>query len=117
MAFITVEAMEELINKSLEKAGIDLEKDHEATLERHKEIMDLCGRVDQKMKEAREKSERQMMDAQDVAEALSVSKSTAYAVIRRLNEELEKADYITVRGKVSRAYFEKRTYGVSVNAG
>ncbi len=117
MAFITVEAMEELINKSLEKAGIDLEKDHEATLERHKEIMDLCGRVDQEMKEAREKSERQMMDAQDVAEALSVSKSTAYAVIRRLNEELEKADYITVRGKVSRAYFEKRTYGVSVNAG
>lgn len=73
MAFITVEAMEELINKSLEKAGIDLEKDHEATLERHKEIMDLCGRVDQEMKEAREKSERQMMDAQDVAEALSLS--------------------------------------------
>lgn len=117
MAFITVEAMEELINKSLEKAGIDLEKDHEATLERHKEIMDLCGRVDQEMQEAREKSERQMMDAQDVSEALSVSKSTAYAVIRRLNEELEKAGYITVRGKVSRAYFEKRTYGVSANAG
>lgn len=117
MAFITVEAMEELINKSLEKAGIDLEKDHEATLERHKEIMDLCGRIDQEMQEAREKSERQMMDAQDVSEALSVSKSTAYAIIRRLNEELEKADYITVRGKVSRAYFEKRTYGVSVNAG
>ena len=36
MAFITVEAMEEQINKSLEKAGIDLKKDHEATLKRHK---------------------------------------------------------------------------------
>ena len=117
MALITLEEMEELINKTLADAGIDLEKDHEATLERHTEIMDLCGRVDQEMKEPREKSERQMMDAQDVAEALSVSKSTAYAVIRRLNEELEKAGYITVRGKVSRAYFEKRTYGVSASAG
>lgn len=117
MAFITAEAMEELISKSLEKAGIDLEKDHEATMERHKEIMELCDKVDQELREAREKSQRQMMDAQDVSEALNVSKSTGYAVIRRLNEELEKAGYITVRGKVSRAYFEKRTYGVSVNAG
>ena len=117
MAFITAEAMEELINKNLEKHGIDLEKDHEATVERHKEIMELIEKTAQEMQEAREKSERQMMDAQDVSEALSVSKSTAYAVIRRLNEELEKAGYITVRGKVSRAYFEKRTYGVKVNAG
>ena len=49
MALITLEEMEELINKTLADAGIDLEKDHEATLERHKEIMDLCGRVDQEM--------------------------------------------------------------------
>ena len=117
MAFITAEAMEELINKSLEKAGIDLENDHEATVKRHKEIMELIDKTAQEMQEAREKSERQMMDAQDVSEALSVSKSTAYAVIRRLNEELKKAGYITVRGKVSRAYFEKRTYGVSASAG
>lgn len=46
MALITLEEMEELINKTLADAGIDLEKDHEATLERHKEIMDLCGRPD-----------------------------------------------------------------------
>ncbi len=117
MALITLEEMEELINKTLADAGIDLEKDHEATLERHKEIMDLCGRIDQEMQEAREKSERQTMDVWDVSETLGVSKSTAYAVIRRLNEELEKMNYITVRGRVSRAYFEKRTYGVSVNEG
>ncbi len=117
MPFITAEAMEQLISKTLADAGIDLEKDHETTVERHKEIMELIKRTAQDMKEAREKSERQMMDAQDVSEALSVSKSTAYAVIRRLNEELEKDGYITVRGKVSRAYFEKRTYGVDTNAG
>lgn len=117
MALITLEEMEELINKTLADAGIDLEKDHEATVERHKEIMELIDKAAKEQKEAREKSERQMMDVQDVSEALSVSKSTAYAVIRRLNEELEKAGYITVRGNVSRAYFEKRTYGVSANAG
>ena len=111
------EEIDALIDKNLEKHGIDLEKDHEATLERHKEIMELIDKTAQEMQEAREKAERQMMDAQDVSEALSVSKSTAYAVIRRLNEELEKAGYITVRGKVSRAYFEKRTYGVSASAG
>lgn len=111
------EAMEELINKTLADAGIDLEKDHKATVERHKEIMADCDRAAKDMRESREKSQRQMMDAQAVSEALSVSKSTAYAVIRRLNEELEKDGYITVRGKVSRAYFEKRTYGVSASAG
>ena len=117
MALITLEEMEALIKKDLADAGIDLEKDHEKTAKRHKEIMELIEKTAQDMKEARERSERQMMDAQDVSEALSVSKSTAYAVIRRLNEELEKAGYKIVRGKVSRAYFEKRTYGVKVNAG
>lgn len=72
---ITAKEMEALINKSLEKAGIDLEADHAATMERHKEIMELIDKADREQKEAREKSNRQMMDAQDVAEALSVSKS------------------------------------------
>lgn len=58
-----------------------------------------------------------MMDAQDVAEALSVSESTGYQIIRRLNQELAEAGYITVRGRISRAYFEERIYGVSVDAG
>ena len=117
MALITLEEMEELINKSLEKAGIDLEKDHEATVERHKEIMELIDKTAQEMQEAREKSERQTMDVWDVSETLGVSKSTAYAVIRRLNEELEKMNYITVRGRVIREYLEKRNYGVSASAG
>ena len=52
MALITLEEMEELINKTLADAGIDLEKDHEATLERHKEIMELIDKTAQEMQEA-----------------------------------------------------------------
>ena len=59
---------------------------------------------------------RQMMDADEVAEALGVSKSSAYKYIARLNKELNRADYLTVRGKISRAYFEKRTYGAYTDA-
>lgn len=58
---------------------------------------------------------RQMMGCEDVVAALGVSRSTAYQIIRRLNGELEKAGYITVRGKVSRVYFEKRTYGIDAS--
>ena len=58
---------------------------------------------------------RQMMGCEDVVAALGVSRSTAYQIIRRLNQELEKAGYTTVRGRVSRAYFEKRTYGIDAS--
>ena len=72
--------------------------------------------VRQMMAEQRARDQpRQMMDASDVAEALGISKSSAYKCIARLNKELEEAGYITVRGKISRAYFEERTYGI--NAG
>lgn len=64
-------------------------------------------------RKARDKS-RQMLDADDVAEALGVSKSSAYRYISKLNKELEKADYIVVRGKISKAYFEKRVFGIDV---
>lgn len=49
--------------------------------------------------------------AEDIAEALSVSEGTAYAIIRELNEELEKKGFRTKRGRTVRAYFLER-YGV-----
>lgn len=116
MALITLEEMEALIKQDLEKHGIDLEKSHERTMQNHEEIMEMIEKTAQDMKEARAKEERPMMDAQDVSEALSVARSTAYQIIRQLNEELEKKGYITVRGKVSRAYFKERTYGAKTTA-
>ena len=83
----------------------------------YKEFMSEKEKVRRHMVEQRARSHpRQMIGWEDVVAALGVSRSTAYQIIRRLNQELEKAGYITVRGKVSRVYFEKRTYGVDVDA-
>ena len=57
---------------------------------------------------------KQYMDAQEVAEALGVSKSKAYVIIKQLNEELQKKGFITVRGRVSRKFFQERIYGEEV---
>ena len=52
-----------------------------------------------------------MMDAEDVANELGISKGHAYKVIRLLNGGLEKSGFIIVAGKVPRAFWEKKFYG------
>lgn len=52
-----------------------------------------------------------MMCAQDVANEIGVSKAHAYKLIRQLNEELEASGYLTVSGKIPRAFWEKKFYG------
>lgn len=56
---------------------------------------------------------RYMMDVNDVMNELEVKKSKAYAIIRQLNRELEDEGYRSVRGKIPRAYWEKKYYGYS----
>jgi fructose-1-phosphate kinase PfkB-like protein len=51
-----------------------------------------------------------MMDARDICDELGVSRSKAYAFIHKLNEELRKAGYFVISGKVPRDYYEKRFY-------
>ena len=46
----------------------------------------------------------------DVQGYLGISKSKAYGIIRKLNDELKDDGYLTISGKVSRAYFEKKIY-------
>lgn len=55
-------------------------------------------------------SEKKFLTAQDVAEILGVSTSTAYRLIRRLNDELKEMGKITVSGKVSAKYFFENIY-------
>lgn len=45
----------------------------------------------------------------DVAEELGVSKSYAYKIVQRLNDELKKMGYLTIAGRVNREYFLKKT--------
>ena len=51
--------------------------------------------------------------AQEVAELLGISKSKAYTIVRKLNEELSAKGFITVAGRVSRKFFEEKLYGVA----
>ena len=52
------------------------------------------------------------LTANDVAKYMGVSVSTAYKIIRKLNDELKASGYITVAGKVSRSFFMKKPYGI-----
>ena len=58
--------------------------------------------------------EHSFMRVDDVARELGVSKSYAYKLIQRLNAELREKGYLTISGRVSRLYFEKKLcYGES----
>ncbi len=46
--------------------------------------------------------------AQEVADEIGVSKSYAYKIIQKLNEELEEKGVLTISGKVIRKYFMER---------
>lgn len=54
--------------------------------------------------------QRVMLGAEEVGEALGMSRSYAYKVIRRLNGELEARGYLTIPGKIERGYFESRLF-------
>ncbi len=53
---------------------------------------------------------KQFITAAEIAEALGVSLTKSYSIIRELNGELQSRDYITVRGKTSRAFFNEKLY-------
>lgn len=60
---------------------------------------------------------KQYMTAKDIAEVIGMSESYAHKVIRELNAELKEMGYLTVPGKVSRAYFNEKWYGAEVANG
>ena len=54
--------------------------------------------------------EERMMSAADVMRRLNVSRSYAYKLSSRLNEEMATAGNITIPGKVSESYLEQRLF-------
>ena len=55
--------------------------------------------------------DKNFMKAEDVAEVLGVSKSFAYKVMKKLNDELKAQGYVTIAGRVNKQYFmEKLCY-------
>ena len=58
-----------------------------------------------------------MMNVDDVARELNCSKSHAYKLVRRMNAELAQQGYLTMAGKIPRAYWAKKMYGYELSAG
>lgn len=54
------------------------------------------------------------MNSDEVCQILECSKSYSYKLIKELNQELKKEGYITISGKVSRAYLEKKLFNLKL---
>lgn len=54
--------------------------------------------------------ESKFLTAEDLMEILQISQSSAYRLINKLNKELEDQGKITIRGRVSKRYFEEKAY-------
>jgi len=48
--------------------------------------------------------------AEEIAKELGVSRPYAYKLVRKLNEELNQRGFITISGRVSRAYYKEKIY-------
>ena len=57
--------------------------------------------------------EKLFLTADDVAMIMSISKSMSYRIISILNRELSQNGYVTVRGRISKKYFEEKVYGLA----
>lgn len=60
---------------------------------------------------------KQFITAKEVAEIMGVSEGKAYGVIRELNAQLRSQGYITISGKVNRAFFEEKCLYGGVKVG
>ena len=58
-------------------------------------------------------AESVFMKADEVSDFLGVSKTEAYRIMKRLNEELKSNGCMVVSGRVSRRYLEEQIYGYS----
>lgn len=54
---------------------------------------------------------KNFLNAKDVANYMDISVPMAYKIIRKLNEELGQQGYITIAGKISKVYFERKIFG------
>ena len=55
-----------------------------------------------------------MMSADEVAHELDCSKSHAYKLVKAMNKELAAQGYITMAGRIPKAYFAKKIFGYEV---
>ncbi len=54
-------------------------------------------------------SNNTFMKVEEVANELGISKSHAYKIVQKLNDELKEKGFITISGRINRQYFLERT--------
>ncbi len=52
------------------------------------------------------------ISANEISDITGMSAAYAYKIIKQLNKELEEKGFITIRGRVSKEYFQERIYGI-----
>lgn len=60
------------------------------------------------MEAATVKNESRFLSAADVSELLGVSSTTAYRIIKQLNDELKQQGKIVLSGKIAARYFYEK---------
>lgn len=50
------------------------------------------------------------LTAKKVSEILDISETSAYRIVKKMNDELKKQGKIVIPGKISKRYFEEKTY-------
>ena len=70
--------------------------------------------TEQQFAERRRIMRAQFITAEEVEQALGVSRSKAYQIIRALNKELKAMGYITIAGKCPIQYFQQKFYGIQM---
>ncbi|MBR5794762.1 MAG: DNA-binding protein [Erysipelotrichaceae bacterium] len=51
------------------------------------------------------------MSAAEISMITGMSEAYAYKIIKQLNKELQEKGFMTIRGRVSKDYFQERIYG------
>ena len=73
------------------------------------EITPYQPRTTKKQKEERTIKEQTFITVPEVAEIMGISKSYAYRIVHKLNEDLKAMGYLTIAGRVNRGYFLEKT--------
>lgn len=55
--------------------------------------------------------EKVFLSAREVATYLGIGEASAYKIVHKLNESLEKKGYLVIAGKIPTAYLKDQIYG------
>ncbi len=53
-----------------------------------------------------------LITSDEISEELGISKSFAYKIVKKLNDELKEKGFVVISGKTSRKFYEEKFYGL-----